>query len=439
MYIGCFTWFQIRSHVVPTATHTASPWPVLRTSRKRQRLSLHNLRTHTGTGWGFDSVCASHRSATRVVRGRFSHVSELLARTERAGKAAADDLLGANCIAIRTRSLIAQGQFAAATKESMRTPGAVTPSMHGELIASRAIALACERADSRALTTAEAASATTSAVEARVGSAATRAIVAVNRAQPEVFALAREAFDAARTLHSVEVFIAAYRGAPHLAQVLLDSEETREQMLAVLSLADDLDLFRTALSGESDHGTWQQLSRREREVLALVASGMSNREIGRTLFIAEATVKAHISHIFDKLVCLHERLQHFESPLMRGLRSIKLMNAKRRSVHDLEVLSLPHPITLVRPGEDGFKCCHNRRVELRLDSLSETHSRHTTGHGVTVRPIRRHRVVRICNRDDPRQKRDFLALEPVRISGPVDALMVMSNDLRYFRVGLNPR
>ncbi len=87
-----------------------------------------------------------------LVRGRFSHVSELLARTERAGKAAADDLLSANCIAIRTRSLIAQGQFAAATKESMRTPGAVTPSMHGELIASRAIALACERADSRALT-----------------------------------------------------------------------------------------------------------------------------------------------------------------------------------------------------------------------------------------------------------------------------------------------
>ncbi|AUY49115.1 response regulator transcription factor [Streptomyces sp. CB01881] len=43
------------------------------------------------------------------------------------------------------------------------------------------------------------------------------------------------------------------------------------------------------------------LSTREREVLALVAKGTSNREIARVLFISEATVKTHLTHIYAKL------------------------------------------------------------------------------------------------------------------------------------------
>lgn len=44
-----------------------------------------------------------------------------------------------------------------------------------------------------------------------------------------------------------------------------------------------------------------RLSQREAEVLALVAAGKSNREIGRDLFLSEATVKSHLVHIFAKL------------------------------------------------------------------------------------------------------------------------------------------
>ncbi|MFI6489746.1 response regulator [Streptomyces sp. NPDC050564] len=43
------------------------------------------------------------------------------------------------------------------------------------------------------------------------------------------------------------------------------------------------------------------LSAREREVLALVAKGTSNREIARVLFISEATVKTHLTHLYAKL------------------------------------------------------------------------------------------------------------------------------------------
>lgn len=43
------------------------------------------------------------------------------------------------------------------------------------------------------------------------------------------------------------------------------------------------------------------LSRRELEVAALVADGLSNREIHDKLFIAERTVDNHVQHIFNKL------------------------------------------------------------------------------------------------------------------------------------------
>lgn len=40
---------------------------------------------------------------------------------------------------------------------------------------------------------------------------------------------------------------------------------------------------------------------RELEILELIASGMSNREIAETLFVSENTVKTHSSRLFDKL------------------------------------------------------------------------------------------------------------------------------------------
>jgi len=43
------------------------------------------------------------------------------------------------------------------------------------------------------------------------------------------------------------------------------------------------------------------ITRREMEILELVAQGMSNREIAGRLFVSENTVKTHCSRAFDKL------------------------------------------------------------------------------------------------------------------------------------------
>jgi len=45
----------------------------------------------------------------------------------------------------------------------------------------------------------------------------------------------------------------------------------------------------------------EPLSERESEILALIATGASNREIANQLFIAEGTVKNHVTHILGKL------------------------------------------------------------------------------------------------------------------------------------------
>ncbi|MGW0481949.1 response regulator transcription factor [Nonomuraea sp. NPDC003214] len=45
----------------------------------------------------------------------------------------------------------------------------------------------------------------------------------------------------------------------------------------------------------------RRLSRRELEVLALIARGATNREVAARLFVTEATVKTHLLHVYAKL------------------------------------------------------------------------------------------------------------------------------------------
>jgi DNA-binding NarL/FixJ family response regulator len=48
--------------------------------------------------------------------------------------------------------------------------------------------------------------------------------------------------------------------------------------------------------------------KREREIIALIADGLSNKEIAQRLNIATHTVKSHVHNVMEKLA-LHTRLQ----------------------------------------------------------------------------------------------------------------------------------
>ena len=62
----------------------------------------------------------------------------------------------------------------------------------------------------------------------------------------------------------------------------------------------------------------EELTPREMEVLRLIASGMSNKEIGRELVMTERTVKGHVSNILSKLG-LQDRTQAALYAVRHGL------------------------------------------------------------------------------------------------------------------------
>jgi DNA-binding NarL/FixJ family response regulator len=70
-----------------------------------------------------------------------------------------------------------------------------------------------------------------------------------------------------------------------------------------------LDRFLGATGGElRDASMLDVLTEREREVLLLMAQGLSNTEIARKLFLSEATVKTHVGRVLSKLD-LRDRVQ----------------------------------------------------------------------------------------------------------------------------------
>ena len=57
----------------------------------------------------------------------------------------------------------------------------------------------------------------------------------------------------------------------------------------------------TGVQVAKENAVFEQLSVREREILAHMIEGETNPEIGRSLFISEKTVRNHVTHIFGKL------------------------------------------------------------------------------------------------------------------------------------------
>jgi len=62
-----------------------------------------------------------------------------------------------------------------------------------------------------------------------------------------------------------------------------------------------IDQFAQLPAAAQDARSLDEITEREREVLALVARGMSNAEIAEQLVLSEGTVKTHVKHIFGKL------------------------------------------------------------------------------------------------------------------------------------------
>jgi two-component system, NarL family, nitrate/nitrite response regulator NarL len=117
-----------------------------------------------------------------------------------------------------------------------------------------------------------------------------------------------------------------YRALAAGADGLLSRLATGEQLVdAVLRVANG----ETVIAGEAQTAVAAEIrlreivprpavSAREREILELIAEGLSAPQIGRRLHLATPTVKSHLGHLYEKLG-VSERAAAVAAAMRRGL------------------------------------------------------------------------------------------------------------------------
>ncbi len=159
-------------------------------------------------------------------------------------------------------------------------------------------------------------------------------VIAARKLRPQIVLLdvrmaGSDGLDALRTLktdcpQSAVVMLSSYENPTYMARAvaggaagyLLKGLKRVELMAALRAVADgemllsrkDLERSLRSLSQSltkavaAVEDVVHPLSDRELEVLRLLSTGLSNREIAPLLFISESTVKTHVAHIIDRLL-----------------------------------------------------------------------------------------------------------------------------------------
>jgi DNA-binding NarL/FixJ family response regulator len=138
--------------------------------------------------------------------------------------------------------------------------------------------------------------------------------------------------DAIRTIREIRpttrfIVLTTYEGDEDIRRAL--DAGAHAYLLKAMSHADVTAAIRKVHSGGrvipepvskalAERRPHSQLSPREMEVLQLIASGCSNKEIGTALGITEATVKWHVNIILSRLD-VGDRTQAIVSALQRGI------------------------------------------------------------------------------------------------------------------------
>jgi DNA-binding CsgD family transcriptional regulator len=224
-----------------------------------------------------------------------------------------------NAYAIRVRILLqAGGVVEACATEPPPCVEVIQPSIAGEALASRALALATIARVDEARVLATEATARTRGVEAAALSDAVTAVCAIKTREPDVVGICEGLLTRSLDRGALDFIVTAYRANPGLLSVLLSSSTVRDEALFVVRRArDDALLASLGLSADAIVDPVATLSAREQEVYALVCEGVSNAEIGRRLFIAESTVKAHTHRVYEKLG-VHSRMALMLNAAQRG-------------------------------------------------------------------------------------------------------------------------
>jgi DNA-binding NarL/FixJ family response regulator len=220
--------------------------------------------------------------------------------------------------AVLLRLYAQQGQVAAALSvDAGRTRGALNSTI-GEFAASRALVLACAGRTTEARELIDEVRGITRVVELVVLSAASEAVCALRDGRTDVVdeALALESI--AFQSGAVDLLVTSYRACPELLSILLRTSKSRRFRALVELVGDDDLASATGYPIAVNDDRRLLLTPREKDVFNLLRTGLSNREIGRLLYIEESTVKAHTHRIYEKLGVHSRSALVIQAALERG-------------------------------------------------------------------------------------------------------------------------
>jgi LuxR family maltose regulon positive regulatory protein len=236
---------------------------------------------------------------------RYQIAEQTLTEIESSARERGDDYVLTNSRAVRCRLLLQMGQSDAALRV-IAADWTSTPSlsMQAEFLATRAAALAFAHQPEAALELADRVPSVSICLEPRLLAEWVRAICQLLLENPRADDAVRAAYESSRSSGAFDTFIFAHRLHPTVRTILSKDGTLRDSVEGVLARVADADRGhalglrrQTAAVPQSTDA----LTKREREVYALLAEGKTNREIAETLVITEVTAKVHVRNVLRKL------------------------------------------------------------------------------------------------------------------------------------------
>jgi ATP/maltotriose-dependent transcriptional regulator MalT len=244
--------------------------------------------------------CYTARAIVHSGRREYVLAEEVLEEAEQRANRAGDQTAFHIAWAVRNRVYVSQGAFDLALARPLQAGVSLTNGLRAELLTSHALALAGRSDLTRARELAEYAATLSIGIEVVTGTACALAVTALREGAPERgVAHARAALGHATRSRVVESFVTAYRAFPELLAAVLEDPSQHDDLARVLVQVGDDSIVDVSTGAPTP--SVLTLSPREKEVLGLMARGLSNPEIGQALFISPVTVKVHVRHIFEKL------------------------------------------------------------------------------------------------------------------------------------------
>jgi len=106
------------------------------------------------------------------------------------------------------------------------------------------------------------------------------------------------------TAYAIKVISEGSGGLGYLLKDRVTNTEQLEDAIRRVAAGEtvvDPEIVRRLVQRQRDPGPLEDLTEREREVLAEMAEGRSNRGISQRLFLSERTVETHVASIFSKI------------------------------------------------------------------------------------------------------------------------------------------